>query len=63
MIHLKYQIPSQRYEDCDPYKLAIAKAFSLMEEVETLVVDIGEDIEEDTDKNVEIKKSGEADDT
>ena len=63
LIHSKYQIPSQRYEDRDPYKLAIAKAFSPMEEVETLVVDIGEDIEEATDKKVEIKKSGEPEHT
>ena len=47
---MKYQIPLQRYEDRDPYKLAIAKAFSPMEEIETLVVDIGEDIEEATEK-------------
>ena len=64
LIHSMYHLPAARYEDCDPYKIALTKAFCPMEETETLVIDIGEAIEEANGKaDVEVKESAELCDT
>ena len=58
LIHSNYDLPAdERDRDSDPYKIALNKAFSPMEDMETLVIDVGEDIMEAVDKDVEIKRS------
>ena len=58
LIHSAYDLPAdERDRDSDPYKIALNKAFSPMDDTETLVIDVGEDIMEAVDKEVEIKRS------
>ena len=63
-MHSSYDLPEkERHAERDPYKIAISQVFSPVPEVETLIINVGEDIMEATDKLVELKNSSEEEET
>ena len=64
LVHSSYDLPEkERHVERDPYKIAISQVFSPVPEVETLIINVGEDIMEATDKLVELKNSSEEEET
>ena len=64
LVHSSYNPPSKdRDVERDPYKIALSHIFSPVPDVETLIINVGEDIMEATDKDVEVKRSSEESET
>ena len=64
LIHSAYVLPKlERMVEKDPYKIALSDVFSPLAETSLLVIDVGEEIMEATDKKVELKKSEDEEET